>query len=104
MNFERELREALRRPEPPAGFAERVMARVADEAPAAPRRREMSHAARAAAAAVLVIGITAAGWGGYRAEQRRRAEDAAEQAVTALRIVTEKINLAKETIDNHSAE
>ena len=102
MNFEQQLREALGRPEPPAGFAERVMGRVAQEKGALPLERTSRRRRLSAAAAVLVLAL--GGWGGYRIEQNRRAENAAEEAITALRIASEKINLAKENIERHSED
>ncbi|HEY0593982.1 MAG TPA: hypothetical protein VGF40_19580 [Thermoanaerobaculia bacterium] len=101
MNFEEQLRQALRRPEAPEGFAGRVLARVGEETSA----RGHSHARRralGAAAAVLVLAL--GGWGSWRVEQQRRAERAAEDAVAALRIASEKINLARTTIERHSVE
>ncbi len=103
MNLERELREALRRPDPPAGFAEGVMNRIArGEGGRSLRAPASRRFALRAAAALLVVLV--GGWEGYRFEQRRRAEEAAEGAVTALRIASQKLNLAKESIEHHSAE
>lgn len=100
MNFDDQLREALRRPEPPAGFAERVLARLGEaqqvRREGAPSRRR----ALSAAAAVLILAL--GGWGSYRLEQNRRAEQAAEDAIVALRIASAKITLAKETMESHS--
>jgi hypothetical protein len=64
-DLEKELTLALKREEPPEGFAERVLARVAEEPPAIPgsRRRprvlyglSATAAAAAAAAAILAFG------------------------------------------------
>ncbi|HVR44708.1 MAG TPA: hypothetical protein VMS56_14840 [Thermoanaerobaculia bacterium] len=102
MTIERELREALRRPEAPPGFASRVVARArAGERGEGGRGR--GNAARALAAGVL-LALTLGVVGGYRWERRRTAERAAESAVTALRIASEKLNLARQNIHNHAAE
>jgi hypothetical protein len=102
MNIEQELREALRRPEAPEGFASRVAARIARENETAGRERAARWRAGRAAAAIIVLAL--GGWGGYRLDQRRRAEDAAEDALVALRIASEKINLAKDNMDRHSED
>jgi hypothetical protein len=104
MSFERKLHDALRRPEPPPGFAERVMARIAaGERTTAPSRGSALPSTRAAAA-VLILFLGAGGWMGHQLEQRRRAEQAAEDAVAALRITSQKLNLALDNIERHSAE
>ena len=103
MSIERDLREALRRPDPPAGFAERVMERVALEGkrPAGalfPARRQLG------AAAMVILLLGAGSWGAYRYEQNRRAEEAAHDVIAALRLTSEKLNLAKENLEMDSAE
>jgi hypothetical protein len=93
MQLEDELRKALQRQEPSPGFAERVAARL--ETPALkpniqvmrPRRRMFW---AAAIAAMLALGAVTASE--YR---RMRAEHQREQAVRALRITVEKLNLAR---------
>lgn len=104
MSFERDLRDRMRRTEPPAGFADRVMQRLKSETvDARPAQSEVSRrwALRSIAAAlVLTVGI---GVIGYRTEQRRRGAEAAEQALVALRITSEKMNVARETIQSHGA-
>ena len=101
MSFESDLKDLMRRPEPPAGFADRVMERVATEmrggrsVPAGPSRRWVLRSV--AAGLVLTVGI---GVIGYRAEQRRRGAEAAEQALVALRITSEKMNVARQSIQS----
>ena len=99
MNLEDELKQALRRQNPPAGFAERVIERAG---PAQvrlriePKRRwrvvwpGMGLAA-AAAAVALSVAVD------YR---HRQEEEAGRQAILALRIASEKLNMARDRILN----
>jgi hypothetical protein len=89
MSFEDDLREALRRREPPAGFAERVLARV--ERPAA-RRRTTYRVAGWAAAAALVIGC------GLEYRQYREARRAREETMLALRIAGRELLAAQKKL------
>lgn len=93
-DLERALRDALRRPSPPPGFAERVLARA--EAEAAARRWWRRPAALPwagwAVAATLVV---AAAGGAFLHERQRRGEEAKEQVMTALRITEAKLELAR---------
>ena len=102
-----ELREALRRVEPPDGFAERVMRRAA-EVP--PKRAELAEApewhgmlvTRLAIAATLVITIGAGAW--YSAEERRRdGEEAKRQVLVSLNIAGSKLRQVQMRI-NHEQE
>ena len=104
MTIERDLRDALRRPEPPSGYDERVMDRIAAERDARASVRFGATRSQWAAAAMLLLILGAGGWGGYRWEQQRRVERAAEEVLTALRITSEKLNLALETIEEQSPE
>lgn len=100
--LEEELRKAFARVEPPAGFAERVMARVA----AAERMKKRSRWAwlgffqtsglRWAATVALCLAL-AAGGVLVRREQQRRAqgERAKEQLMLALRITSSKLQMAQ---------
>ena len=91
MEFEDQIRRALERREPPAGFAERVIARTAT--PPRPVRSTLWHgwrgwAAALAAAAFLVAGIDL--------EQRHRqtvreGEAARAQLLQALQITSGKL-------------
>lgn len=86
-DLEVQLRGALRRRDPSAGFAERVMARSR-----APERRfGVRFASLAAIAAMLAVGLLV-----NRGYQQRRAEEAHTQAMTALRITAEKLNLVRD--------
>lgn len=103
-----ELRSALRREPAPAGFAERVLQRVEEQATAAGPARSGSRAAPVrwsifslAAAAALVAAV--AGGIQYRSFERARAERAAgeaakEQVIEALRITASKLQLVREKV------
>jgi hypothetical protein len=98
-----ELRNLLRRKEPPAGFAERVMARLET----APLRLTIGQRVSAfigwpvlrwAAAAAAVCIVAVAGIVRYQHQQQMRAqaERASQQAILALRITNEEIEAALE--------
>jgi hypothetical protein len=103
-----ELREALRRVEPPAGFAERVLQNAA-AAPATPRQVQLARTdwrgmlvTRLAIAATLVITIGAGAW--YSAEERRReGEEAKRQVLVSLNIAGSKLREVQLRI-NHEQE
>jgi len=85
--FERDLRESLRRHQPPAGFAEQVIARArAREKRAAPMPLRWL---AAAALVVLMIGGVV-----FVREQRRQAEAERnkQQLIVALQITSSKLN------------
>jgi hypothetical protein len=91
-----ELRNALRRAEAPAGFADRVIERAAREERTA--RPSMRPFMRWAAAAMIVGAL--AGADQYRAvqdarEERLRGEAAKEQVIQALRITGSKLHLVQ---------
>jgi hypothetical protein len=108
MNLEDQLREALRRQDPPEGFAERV---IQQAGPAAgrekvqfgerPRRRFRARlgfqgwwpAVSVAAAAMLVFSVSLE----YRRVQEERA---GRQAVQALQIASEKLNIVRDKVLN----
>lgn len=98
--FEDELSEALRRREPPPGFADRVMARMASPPTARGFRRTLAGwfrtpAVRWAAAAACCLLLLA----GFEIERRRemqsRGEAAKEQLMLAVRIAGSKLQLAQ---------
>jgi hypothetical protein len=93
-----ELRRALRRVEPPAGFAERVLERAArGDAPATAAHQNIPRVllgrplVRWATAAAVAIAVTSGGvW--YRAEQRQaQGEEARRQLLSGLRIASERL-------------
>jgi hypothetical protein len=111
--LEDELRNALKRREPPPGFSGRVMARVEQlaedrvrtAAKPAPRRApwvpsswfgrqvSVSFGAVAALAAVVLLTIGVAVWQQHRIVQERREGEAARaQLIEALRLTSSKLN------------
>ena len=95
--LEDELRTALRREQPSAGFAERVLARAAE-----PRRSFWDWfrlpTFRWAMAGALALIMVAAGLE-YRHEQERaRGEAAKQQLMLALRITGSKLKLAQQRV------
>jgi hypothetical protein len=91
MNLEDELRAALRREDPSPGFANRVIARA--ESSAKPSRAIPRMIWAMALAAMLVIGSASA----YEYRQIK-AERASRDAVIALRIAADKLNIARERV------
>jgi hypothetical protein len=91
-NFEEQLRRALGRQEPPAGFAGRVMARIPDGGQVAPWWR-FTWAGWASAAALVMIVV-----GGLRYHEYRKAEQAKEQFMLALEITAQKLALVERKI------
>ena len=89
-----ELRNLLRRKEPPEGFAERVTARIET----APPRTEFFRlpVLRWAAAAAVVCVVAFVGITRYQHQQhmRAQAEQASQEAILALRITNEEIDTA----------
>ena len=97
MNLDEELRAALRREDPSPGFAERVVARAQSPAPKTIPVFQPFRIPRmmwaAAMAAMLVIGF--AGLSEYR---QKKAERAGHEAVLALRIAAEKLNMTRDKV------
>jgi hypothetical protein len=94
-----ELRNALRREEPPAGFAERVLNLKADPTSARVVTRSQLSFVHWAAAAVLVAAV--AGGVNYVAKQAERAEGEAakDRVVLALQIAGSKLQLVQTKIN-----
>jgi hypothetical protein len=96
MNLDDELKAALRREDPSSGFTQRVLAaRVVAQAHSRPARKAAVPRLfwAAAMAAMLVIGL--AGLSEYR---QNKAERAGHEAVLALRIAAEKLNMARDKV------
>ena len=91
MNLENDLKRALRRESPPAGFARRVMERIERIEPE--RKRPVWW--RAAAASVALAAVLG-GYATHRVVEQRRGEAAKEQVLEAMRIASEKVRYAQE--------
>jgi negative regulator of sigma E activity len=110
-NFENELRRRLRPVDAPEGFAERLMAALPEErkptvvafSPKAAARPSLRHfgmpAALAASLLVAVfLGVYLANDRALREEQRGIA--ASQQLMQALRVTSQKLDLAYEAVNN----
>jgi hypothetical protein len=102
--FEENLKRALQRVDPPAGFAERVLARAAEadrekpkSVPLWARFFGMGGLRWAAACAVCVV-LAASGALYEHDVQRRRGEAAKEQLMLALRITGSKLQIAQQSL------
>jgi len=102
--LEDELKLALRRVDPPEGFAERVLARVASkETPKASPAHWWLHAfgsvqLRWAAVCAMCVSLAVSGALYQRAADRRRGEAAKEQLMLALRITGSKLQIAEQSL------
>jgi hypothetical protein len=107
--LEDELKKALERVEPPAGFAERVLLRAArakDEKPVHSWRwlglfglgLAGAGGLRWAAACALCVVLAASGVIYERDIQRRRGEEAKDQVMLALRITGSKLQIAEQSL------
>ena len=85
MNIESELKEALRRTDPPAGFADRVVRRLQAAPPSRMRIRPLA----AAALLVFVLG----GLGVHAAVRARK------EVLTAMRIASHKVADAQRAVN-----
>jgi len=100
MNLDNDLKRAMRRESPPAGFAERVMQRVrsgaapASGAEARRPKRPPLHWWRAAAASVTLAVVL----GGYAVHRQREGERAREQVLRAMSIASEKVAYAQQQV------
>jgi len=93
MNLENELREVLKRADPPDGFAERVLkrmtwSRLSVGSPPAESRRYIH---RALAAGIL-LAITIGGWGIHETLRARN------ELLTAMRIASQKVAHAQQAV------
>jgi hypothetical protein len=89
--FEDELRSALRRQEPPGGFADRVLART--------RSKGARHRRRWVAAAIAAGLLLSLGGFEYRQYEGRKAK---QELLLALEIAGSKLNIAQEKISRLS--
>ena len=105
-----ELRDALKRVEPPAGFAERVMAQVRlneVRRKPAPTRADPTRAAgpfaRWAIAATLILAASGGTWYGLEMRRREAGEEAKRQVLVSLNIAGSKLRAVQMKI-NHEQE
>jgi hypothetical protein len=96
MTLETELKRALSRKEPPAGFAERVMARIPVERNGR-RLPVWGRHWRAIAATLLLTGVLG-GWAAHTVSERREGERAREELLLALRIASAKLQTAQNLV------
>lgn len=100
-DLEKQLRNALRRCDPPGGFADRVMAQIHQDPDRDPQRNagswnwwlKLRWAAIPALAAVLVFGFWFRGY--EQRQQEKEALAAKQQVMLALRITGSKLRIAK---------
>jgi hypothetical protein len=98
-DFEQELRESLKRREPPRQFAATVLARVRESDRRSGARQERSRAWRWIPAAAMVI-VLAAGTIAYRERHRRiEKEQSKEKLMFALQITSSKLRLIQQRLD-----
>ncbi len=101
--LEDELRNAMRREEPPEGFAGRVLARVHEKKQSAWTGIFSSRSLRWALAGAMCLALMVAGVEYKRAQdERARGEAAKQQLMLALRITADKLQLAQEKVQQHS--
>lgn len=104
-NLEDELRNALKRKQPPEGFAERVIQKAAEE----PRgswfevftKRGLRWAA--AGAVCLVMAVVGARYF-QEYEAHVQGEEAKEQLMQALRITADKLQFAQLKVQQHNIQ
>jgi len=102
--LEDELRNAMRREDPPEGFAGRVLARVQENRHSAWTGIFTSRVLRWALAGTMCLALTVAGIEYKRAQdERARGEAAKQQLMLALRITADKLLLAQEKVQQHSS-
>jgi hypothetical protein len=92
MTLENDLKHALRRQAPAAGFSGRVMKRL--EEAEKPKRPVWWRAAAASVTLAALLG----GYATHRVVERQRGERAKEQVLTAMRIAGEKVRYAQQEV------
>jgi hypothetical protein len=88
MSFESELRDSLRRKEPPPDFTANVMKAIGAPASRRPVRRRLAGALGLAAALALILSTFTI----HYVEQRREGERAKEQLMLAMRLTSKKLH------------
>jgi hypothetical protein len=98
MDIEEQLRSALKREQPPAGFTQRVIdATRRGHAPRLSRQAwaPVVHSHWRAAAAVLMLTVLAGAWSARQIAERREGERARDEVVFALHIAGAKVRYAQ---------
>jgi hypothetical protein len=85
-DWERLLRQELRLREAPAGFSERVMARLPRSSPSGTGNRRLWPALQWVAAAVLLLVVASGSYWKHQQEEQIAGERARNQLMTALRM------------------
>jgi hypothetical protein len=98
--FENDLKEALRQVDPPAGFEQRVLARLARESSVA--RQPSRFTAWATAAGLAFASLGGVAMYQHQQQQQRKAEQARDQLVLALRITSQKLDVVRERVNRPS--
>lgn len=103
-HFEDELKIALRREDPPAGFVDRVLAQAADQPePSRGRWFGMPWLRLALAASVCFVAVIGARFDNER-RQRVHGEAAKEQLMLALRVTGGKLHAVNEKVRGLTSE
>lgn len=101
-HIDEQLKRALRRREPPEGFADRVLARV--QAQTSPTQASLWTVWRmpslrwAAVAALVAVGVTGVGYQLHERQEKAEAMAAKQQVMLALRITGSKLRVAKQKV------
>ncbi len=98
MTLETDLKRALRRQQPPAGFAGRVLERIEAEAQHARIGPPIGHRWWRAAAASVTLAAVLGGYATHKVFEYRRGMHAKAQVVEAIRIAGEKVRYAQEQV------
>ena len=112
MDFDQELKEILRRVDPPEGFGARLQARLDQERdrrfPASSKRRSVLPRWLAAGVMAATIGALAIGLGTYRnsrvAGERAQGIRARQELMLAVRIASQKANVARTAVQQTSID
>ena len=100
--FDDDLREALRRRQPPSGFAGRVLVRVRELETTSKPHYGWRWMAGAAMAAVLVLAVSVSA---YREHRRNiEGERAKEQVMLALRLTGSKLQSVQQHVQQRTIE
>jgi hypothetical protein len=104
MNMENELRKALRRESPPAGFADRVIAKAGQPVRLPSRQPWWKFRPLVFANAFLLTAVLSIGGLMYKRHEEQRALEARRQLVTALNVTRASLQKAQERIRRVAAK